>query len=55
MSGWGFAAHLQMMSGYHMLLTHCTMSKLTSAISVKVMLQAMCFSSVTVEMLLEPC
>lgn len=55
MSSWGFSAHLLMMSGYHMLLTHCTMSKLTSAVSVKVMLQAMCFSSVTVEMLLEPC
>lgn len=34
---------------------HRTMSKLMSASSVKVMLQAMCFSSVTVEMLLEPC
>lgn len=44
-----------MMSGYHMLLTRRTMSKLVSAVSVKVMLQAMCFSSVTVEMLLEPC
>lgn len=33
----------------------CTMSKFTSAVSFKVVLQAMCFSSVTVEMLLEPC
>lgn len=44
-----------MTSGYHMLVTHCTMSKLMSAVSVDVMLQAMCFSSVTAEMLLEPC